>query len=1184
MSEAERQQPRPCCLSHAFSVAASKAPSKIAVVHASGGAVVSSELRRRVAADPGSSAAVDRFCDERARSLSPPLYPGDRCFTYSDVSLAVDCLSSRLCNILNGGDDPDLIKPSGKTYHSGDEAAYTFKPGTAQLMESGDAYVPKVIAIYTPPSVEYIVSVLSVLKCGEAFLSIDPMWPKERMLSIVSRSNVELIIASKSSFGRSHSRQTDWIVESGSCPVVLFSMEENTTKVSRYENIICPCVREKRRLFCYLMYTSGSTGKPKGVCGTEEGLLNRFSWMQRLYPLHGKELLLFKTSISFVDHLQEFLVSILCACTLVVPPLDKLKHDALVVADFLEAYHISRLTAVPSLMKAIVPAMLSRQNTRVPHSLELLVLSGEEFSVSLWKELAGLLPKTTILNLYGSTEVAGDCTYFDCKRLPMMLEAEKLSNVPIGLPISNCEVVLVGEDDELNHGEIYVGGVCILSGYMSEPSADSLDYVELPHNSSHYQSDEEYQRQLFIRTGDFARQLASGDYVFLGRKDHIVKINGQRIALGEIESMLRQHESVLDAAVVCRIGPEELGQLEAFLLLNEKKRPSEVSRSIRHWMVEKLPYAMVPHHFIFLESFPRTSSGKVDYEFLSASVLMHSKDNIDTDGSSNVLEVIKKAFCDALMIEEVSDDDNFFSLGGNSIAAAHVSHNLGISMKSLYDFPTPSKLQIVLLEKQGLGSMDLNVSNALGMNSEASERKSSHVDKVNSFQLDGLGRERRSMRTISQDSKNDELTSKRLKFSSEVYLTSEGLWKSVSLLGPCSLSRCNRVMYEDKNSVKDVDQQSLQLDFSRDLKGMMHELWKVPMESCVDASPLLVVHDQEICVFIGSHSQRFVRVDAKSGHVLWEIKLDGRIECSAAVTSDFSQVVVGCYDGKIYFIDFSNGKICWTFQTGGEVKSQPVADGRRQLIWCGSHDHNLYALDYKNHQCLFNISCGGSIFGSPVIDEVRDTLYVGSTSGRVTALCIKAVPFYVLWLCEFEAPVFGSLSVCSPSALVICCLVDGSVVALDTTGSIIWKRRTGGPIFAGASITSVLPTQVLICSRSGSILSLEPENGEIYWEYDAGYPITASAYLDEHLRLSADRLVCICTCSGSVLVLRIEEDVARERNQQKEDRCMVQEFARLELEGDVFSSPVMIGGVIFIGCRDDNLHCIAVGSQSSVIE
>lgn len=215
------------------------------------------------------------------------------------------------------------------------------------------------------------------------------------------------------------------------------------------------------------------------------------------------------------------------------------------------------------------------------------------------------------------------------------------------------------------------------------------------------------------------------------------------------------------------------------------------------------------------------------------------------------------------MIEEVSDDDDFFSLGGNSIAAAHASHNLGISMKSLYDFPTPSKLQIVLLEKQRLRNVDLNVTDALGMSSEATERKSSHVDKLNSFQLVGLGQERRLTRTNSRDSNNDKLTSKRLKFSSEVYLTPEGLWKSMSLSGPCSLSRCNRVMYEDKNNVKDVDQQSLQLDFSRDLKGMMHEVWKAPMESCVDASPLLVVRDQEIYVFIGSHSQRFVRVDAK---------------------------------------------------------------------------------------------------------------------------------------------------------------------------------------------------------------------------------------------------------------------------------------------------------------------------------
>ncbi|KAI4302880.1 hypothetical protein MLD38_038578 [Melastoma candidum] len=109
-------------------------------------------------------------------------------------------------------------------------------------------------------------------------------------------------------------------------------------------------------------------------------------------------------------------------------------------------------------------------------------------------------------------------------------------------------------------------------------------------------------------------------------------------------------------------------------------------------------------------------------------------------------------------------------------------------------------------------------------------------------------------------------------------------------------------------------------------------------------------------------------------------------------------------------------------------------------LWCGSHDHNLYALDYRSHQCVYNISCGGSIFGSPAIDEEHCILYVGSTVGRITAISIRALPFSLLWLHELEVPIFGSLAV-SSSGMVICCLVDGSVVGLDRFGSILWRVR-----------------------------------------------------------------------------------------------------------------------------------------------
>uniref|UniRef100_A0A8R7V0A6 4-coumarate--CoA ligase n=1 Tax=Triticum urartu TaxID=4572 RepID=A0A8R7V0A6_TRIUA len=604
----------PCCISHAFDRAARGDPARLAVVHSG---------------------------------------DGGRRFACGDLLFAVSSLSRRIAAAL----------PRPSTDHPGDDES----PGCSDRQRGGAGATPRVVGVYAWPSVEYVAAVLAVLRCGEAFLPLDPSWPEDRVRSAVSASNAVLVVSA----GVSHE---DDVLKGSSCPVLRFNGDIRCRQGSDDveagvggDELVWPCERKRPRGFCYVMFTSGSTGRPKGVCGTEKGLLNRFLWMQRRNPLCLDDVLLFKTSVSFVDHLQEFLSAVLTSTTLVIPPIDW-RANPTSLANLIKAYRISRMTIVPSLMEIILPT-LEKNISCGYNSLKILVFSGEILSLVLWKRVREILPETTIINLYGTTEVSGDCTFFDCKDLPAILECEEITSVPIGFPIANCEVFLVTH-----------------AGMADEGSESSTYY----------------------KTGDYARRLKAGELVFLGRKDRTVKNYGQRYSLEEVESILKEHPAVSDAAVTFQSkGSPDYNAYLVFknkdeivkdsLQYREVNSSQDIMASIRSWLIKKVPPAMIPSFFLHVKSLPLTSSGKVDYVKLSSLECALEPCGIEQikSGSGPInpyLQVIKKAFCDALLVDEVSEFDDFFTLGGNSISAAHAAHKLEIDMRLLYIYPTPSKL------------------------------------------------------------------------------------------------------------------------------------------------------------------------------------------------------------------------------------------------------------------------------------------------------------------------------------------------------------------------------------------------------------------------------------------------------------------------------------------------------------
>jgi amino acid adenylation domain-containing protein/non-ribosomal peptide synthase protein (TIGR01720 family) len=544
------------------------------------------------------------------------------------------------------------------------------------------------VGVCAERSVEMVVALLAILKAGGAYAPLDPDYPVERIAYMLDDAGIELLLTQQALWARlglERRRLKVIALDVSRFPPLAKEGQGGFDGVGEFHHRKSPSVplfqRGKRSSandelvnrnprvdvnplhLAYLIYTSGSTGKPKGAGVPHQGLTNRLLWMQDAYRLTGADRVLQKTPFSFDVSVWEFFWPLITGATLVVARPGDHKDPAR-LTELIKRRRITTLHFVPSMLQAFV------DHGELPQcdSLRQVMASGEALPAELARRFR-VQSQAALHNLYGPTEASIDVTAWECTD-----EDERA--VPIGRPIANTQIYLL--DASLNPvpvgvtADLYIGGAQLARGYHGRPELTAERFVPNPFGTP---------GSRLYRTGDLARWREHGVIDYFGRSDHQVKIRGFRIELGEIEARLLMHSMIREAVVIAREDRPGDKRLVAYLVkddgcsplsLEGKGEGAEVhDEPLRAWLRETLPEYMLPSAFLFLDALPLTPNGKLDRKALPAP----ERDALDSRFApprNEVEATLARIWSEVLGAKRISIDDNFFSLGGDSILALQV--------------------------------------------------------------------------------------------------------------------------------------------------------------------------------------------------------------------------------------------------------------------------------------------------------------------------------------------------------------------------------------------------------------------------------------------------------------------------------------------------------------------------------
>ncbi|NND71936.1 MAG: amino acid adenylation domain-containing protein [Rhodothermales bacterium] len=473
----------------------------------------------------------------------------------------------------------------------------------AEMLGSAGIVKGDRVGIYAPKSVASVAALFGIMKAGGGYVPVDYTAPPARNAFIFNDCTVQAIVVSRDlldgllgEYEGGLGNVTDiGHIDSLGIDAVLVE-----TKFER-DNRSAEIIADDQEL-SYILYTSGSTGKPKGVIHTHSSSLAFVDWCSEEFKPTPDDKVSSHASFHFDLSILDIYVPIMHAGTLVLIGED-LGKQPIGLAQVIAETGITMWYSTPSILRLLVE--FGKLDNYDFSKIRIVNFAGEVFPIKHLRAVKEAWPHPRYFNLYGPTET-NVCTYYE---IPDAIPEDQRDPFPIGFPCSGDRTKAMDFDDNEvtrgKEGELYVTGGSVLQGYWNLPDrTETAFYV-----------DEDGAR--WYKTGDVVIEREDGAYIFVGRRDRMVKRRGYRVELGEIEAALYRHENVAEAAIVA-IPDEANGvRITAFVSTNDGERIGLIA--MKQFCSKNLPLYMIPDKFDYQPELPKTSTDKIDYQKLKLS-------------------------------------------------------------------------------------------------------------------------------------------------------------------------------------------------------------------------------------------------------------------------------------------------------------------------------------------------------------------------------------------------------------------------------------------------------------------------------------------------------------------------------------------------------------------------------------